>query len=270
MAMKQSYSSSMGDRMSGLSSIIPVKAAIGIILIVALVAFEIFNFDTTQFALESLLGDMRFMGIMWATILAIAFCSIDFAGLIRLFTPEQGSQEPKAVWYLTGAWLLGATLNAVMTWWAVNLTLLQRDFGNEVLSREQLLLWVPIFVAVLVWLTRILFIGAFSVAGEQLFDMHGTGQQTRPAKAKQAPRKTAVSRSSQPKRKPAPVRAKPAPKPQPRTLSAQPEHTYEDFNQDVAPVPQTAAPKSRVRQRPPRPSPVRRSPMSGIHARPRN
>lgn len=256
--------------MSGLSSVVPTKAAIGVILVVALVAFEIFNFDTTQFALESLLGEMRFLGIMWATILAIAFCSIDFAGLIRLFTPEQGSQEPKAVWYLTGAWLLGATLNAVMTWWAVNLTLLQHDFGNEVLSREQLLLWVPIFVAVLVWLTRILFIGAFSVAGEQLFDMHGSGQQTRPSKAKPAPRKTAVSRSSQPKRKPAPVRAKPAPKPQPRTLSAQPEHTYEDFNQDVTPVPQTSAPKSRVRQRPPRPSPVRRSPMSGIHARPRN
>ncbi|HFQ93769.1 MAG TPA: hypothetical protein ENK32_07150, partial [Anaerolineae bacterium] len=257
--------------MPGLGGVIPTKAAIGVILVVALVAFEIFNFDTTQFALESLLGEMRFMGIMWATILAIAFCSIDFAGLIRLFTPEQGSQEPKAVWYLTGAWLLGATLNAVMTWWAVNLTLLQHDFGNEVLSREQLLLWVPIFVAVLVWLTRILFIGAFSVAGEQLFDIHGTSRQTRPVKAKKAPRNTAVTRANAPKRKPAPVRAKPAPKPQPRTLSAQPDVTYEDFNQDVTPMPQTAAPpKSRVRQRPPRPSPVRRSPMSGIHARPRN
>ncbi len=271
MAMRQSYSNSMSDRMAGLSSVVPTKAAIGIILIVALVAFEIFNFDTTQYALESLLGEMRFMGIMWATILAIAFCSIDFAGLIRLFTPERGRQEPKAVWYLTGAWLLGATLNAVMTWWAVNLTLLQHDFGNEVLSREQLLLWVPIFVAVLVWLTRILFIGAFSMAGEQLFDVYGTRQQTGPAQAKAAPRKTAVSRAPAPKRKPAPARAKPAPKPQPRTLSARPEVIYEDFDQDTAPAPQPVSPpKSRVRQRPPRPGPMRRSPMNGVHARPRN
>jgi hypothetical protein len=33
---------------------------------------------------------------------------------------------------------------------------------------------VPIFVAVLVWLTRILFIGALSVAGEQLFQQTDT------------------------------------------------------------------------------------------------
>ena len=73
-----------------------------------------------------------------------------------------------------GAWLLGATMNAVMTWWAVSVTLLAHDFGNEVLGREQLLVMVPIFVAVLVWLTRILFIGAFSVAGEHLFDLADT------------------------------------------------------------------------------------------------
>ena len=58
-----------------------------------------------------------------------------------------------------GAWLLGATMNAVMTWWAVSLTLLNHEFGNEVLGRETLLTLVPIFVAALVLLTRILFIG---------------------------------------------------------------------------------------------------------------
>ncbi len=150
------------------------KHVIGIILIVALVAFEMFNFDTTRFALQSLLGDVKFIGLPWAAILAIAFCSIDFAGLARLFTPEQGHNEKKEVWYLMGAWLLGATMNAVMTWWAVSVTLLAHDFGNEVLGREQLLVMVPIFVAVLVWLTRILFIGAFSVAGEHLFDLADT------------------------------------------------------------------------------------------------
>ncbi len=143
------------------------------ILMLSLFAFEMFNFDTTRFALSSLLGDEKFLWFQWATILAIAFCSIDFAGLVRLFTPQKGMDEPKEVWYLMGAWLLGATMNAVMTWWAVSLTLLNHDFGNEVLSRAQLLAYVPIFVAVLVWLTRILFIGAFTIAGEQIFDLHG-------------------------------------------------------------------------------------------------
>lgn len=162
------------------------KAVIGIILIVALVAFEVFNFDTTRFALGNILGDVSFMKITWATILAIAFCAIDFAGLARLFTPERGREEPKAVWFLMGAWLLGATMNAIMTWWAVSLTLLSHEFGNEVLGREQLLTIVPIFVAGLVLLTRILFIGAFSAAGEHVFDLAGNSQ-TKDAAARPQP-----------------------------------------------------------------------------------
>lgn len=156
-----------GNLLLGLN--LPQKSIMGVILVVALLAFEMFNFDTTRYALGNLLGDVRFAGVGWATILAIAFCAIDFAGLARLFTPERGQNEPTAVWYLMGAWLLGATMNAIMTWWAISLTLLTHDFGNEVLSREQLLRWVPFFVATLVWLTRILFIGAISVAGEYIF-----------------------------------------------------------------------------------------------------
>ena len=158
------------------------QLVIGAILILALFAFEMFNFDTTRYALQSLLGDIRFFGFAWATILAVAFCAIDFAGLARLFTPERGRNEPKEIWYLTGAWLLGATMNAVMTWWAVSTVLINHPVGNEVLSREQLLTIVPIFVAVLVWLTRILFIGAIAVAGEKL--LHGnqeTGRSRPPA-----------------------------------------------------------------------------------------
>lgn len=79
------------------------------------------------------------------------------------------AEEPKEVWYLMGAWLLGATMNAIMTWWAVSLTLLENPVGNAILSREVILKVVPIFVAVLVWLTRILFIGALSVTGDHLF-----------------------------------------------------------------------------------------------------
>lgn len=175
------------------------QAVIGIILVVALLAFEAFNFDTTQYALANLLGDVAFLRIPWATILAFAFCAIDFAGLSHLFTPERGRDEPKETWYLMGAWLLGATMNALMTWWAINLTLLNHQFGNEVLTREQLLNTVPVFVAVLVWLTRILFIGAFSVAGDHIF--RGAGK----AVAKEA----TVQPVAQPRPQPQPQQPQP-------------------------------------------------------------
>lgn len=148
---------------------VPRQAAIGMLLVAALLAFEVFNFDTTRFALANLLGDVNFGGLRWASILALAFCSIDFAGLAHLFGPARDAENNGETWYLMGAWFLGATMNALMTWWAVNLTLLNHGLGNEILSREQLLDIVPTFVAVLVWLTRILFIGAFSVAGDHFF-----------------------------------------------------------------------------------------------------
>lgn len=85
----------------------------GMLIIAALLAFEAFNYSTTEFALTDLLGNMKFASIRWATILAIAFCGIDFAGIARLFTPEQGADEPTEVWYLFGAWLLAATMNAM-------------------------------------------------------------------------------------------------------------------------------------------------------------
>lgn len=144
--------------------------AFGIIILTALVAFEVFNYSTTEFALSDLLGDLQFLGLRWATILAIAFCGIDFAGIARLFTPEEGQGERNEVWYLFGAWLLAATMNAMLTWWGISTAILgNQALGSAVLSRETLVRVVPIFVAVMVWLMRVLIIGTFSVAGERLF-----------------------------------------------------------------------------------------------------
>ena len=165
----RSFGQTAADRLSTFLGSLPRQALIGTLLVIALLAFEMFNFDTTQYALDSLLGQVSFMNLRWATILAVAFCAIDFAGLAYLFGTGRDQNPHHEVWYLMGAWLLGATMNALMTWWAVSVTLLNHEFGNEVLSREELLNIVPIFVAVLVWLTRILFIGAFSVAGIRLF-----------------------------------------------------------------------------------------------------
>lgn len=148
--------------------------AFGVIIITALFAFEVFNYSTTDYALSDLLGDLKFMGLRWSTILAIAFCGIDFAGIARLFSPndrEPGTPIPYSEnWYLFGAWFLAATMNAMLTWWGVSLAVLgHQTLGNEVVSRDVLLRVVPIFVAILVWLIRVLIIGTFSVAGDRLF-----------------------------------------------------------------------------------------------------
>ena len=146
-------------------------AAWGMMIIGALLAFEVFNFSTTQFALRDVLGDLTFAGFRWATILAIAFCGIDFAGIARIFTPEQGADEPKEVYYLFGAWFLAATFNAILTWWGVSVAIVSHASasGGAVVSTETMTKIVPIFVAAMILLVRVMIIGTFSLAGDRLF-----------------------------------------------------------------------------------------------------
>jgi hypothetical protein len=117
------------------------------------------------------LGDLTFAGMRWATILAIAFCGIDFAGIARIFTPEQGAEEPKEVYYLFGAWFLAAAFNAMLTWWGVSVAIVNHtsQSGGAVISNETMTKVVPIFVAVMILLIRVLIIGTFSLAGDRLF-----------------------------------------------------------------------------------------------------
>ena len=144
----------------------------GAIIIGALLAFEMFNYSTTQFALNDVLGDLKFGGVRWATILALAFCGIDFAGIARLFTPEQGRDEPAEVWYLFGAWLLAAAMNATLTWWGVAVAIRShQELSSLVFNQNTLTRIVPVFVALMVWLMRVLIIGTFSLSGNRIFSM---------------------------------------------------------------------------------------------------
>ena len=148
---------------------IPRGAIFGALLLSALVAFEMFNYSTTEYALRDLLGDLSFAGMRWATLLTIAFCGIDFAGIARLFTPEQGGEEHKEVWYLFGAWLLAATMNATLTWWGVSMAIVNHSLkSTAVVDANVLTQIVPVFVALMVWVSRILIIGTLSVAGDRL------------------------------------------------------------------------------------------------------
>jgi hypothetical protein len=207
------------------------------IIIGALLAFEIFNFSTTQFALRDILGDLTFAGFRWATILAIAFCGIDFAGIARIFTPEQGADEPKEVYYLFGAWFFAAAFNAILTWWGVSVAIVSHNSasGGAVISAEAMTKIVPIFVAAMILLVRVLLIGTFSLAGDRLFttdERRAYNNYPRPAQTYSTPSSTLrpASTLSRPVQS-NPATFRPAPKtntPQQTSFSRQ-EPTYHNY-----------------------------------------
>ena len=189
----------------------------GLLIVTALAAFEIFNYSTTDFALTDLLGDLKFWGVRWATILAVAFCGIDFAGIARLFTPEGRVNERSELWYLSAAWLIAATMNAMLTWWGVSIAIANHEtLGNAVIARQTLLKIVPVFVAVMIWLLRVLIIGLFSVAGERYFGRDQLRVEFAPQRGRPAPVSSRVNT-------PAPG-YKPAPKPAVRAPRAEPSY----------------------------------------------
>lgn len=210
----------------------------GLIIVGALLAFEIFNYSTTEFALKDVLGNLNFIGIRWSTILALAFCGIDFAGIARLFTPEQGKDEPAEVWYLFGAWLLAATMNAMLTWWGVSVAIVENSnlVGTQVVSTATLTHVVPVFVAVMVWLIRVLIIGTFSMAGDRLFSQADGRAGFRPSNMNHAPARPAstIPQTRQPQ--PAVTSFRAAPKPiRPDNGYARPEPSYHNISMRTSP-----------------------------------
>ena len=140
-----------------------------LIILLALVAFEAFNFSTTDFALSDLLGDLRFMGLRWATLLSLAFCGIDFAGIARLFGPQDKEDELRSNWFMFGAWILAATMNAILTWWGVVMAMQTHSvLSVNLVNSSSISKFVPIFIALMVWVIRILLIGALSKQGDKL------------------------------------------------------------------------------------------------------
>ena len=139
------------------------------VFIFALVSFEAFNYSTTDFALSDLLGDLQFAGIRWATLLSIAFCGIDFAGIALLLTPQDGGGGERTAWFMFGAWFLAATMNAILTWWGVVLAVQSHTVVSVgVVDEGFVTRTVPIFIALMVWVIRVLIIGSLSKKGERL------------------------------------------------------------------------------------------------------
>src|SRR6266508_993019 len=183
----------------------------GLIILGALLAFEVFNYSSTLFALSDILGDLAFGPLKWATILAFAFCGIDFAGIARIFTPETGRNEPAEVWYLFAAWFLAAAFNASLTWWGVSIAILQHNaIGGILLGQATMTKIVPIFVAAMVLLIRVLLINTFSIAGERIFSM---------SDERSSQYRHAFRSENESYRTPNPSYPRPAPKPTPAAVS---------------------------------------------------
>jgi hypothetical protein len=144
-------------------------AVYALIIILAMIAFEVFNYSTTAFSLQDLLGDLKFAGIPWSTFLALAFCGIDFAGVAKLIAPDNRRMEIKESWYLFGAWLIAATANAALTWWGVSVAISSHALkSSSIIDSETLTRTVPLFVAIMVWVLRILIIASLTSALERL------------------------------------------------------------------------------------------------------
>lgn len=197
----------------------------GGIILSALLAFEVFNYSSTSFALQDILGNLAFGSLKWSTILAVAFCGIDFAGIARIFTPEQGRDEPAEVWYLFAAWLLAAGFNATLTWWGVSVAILKHSAeGGALLGQSTMTNIVPIFVAGMVLLIRVLLINTFSIAGDRIFSLaeEHTNQYAQPQN------KPAYRPANETNRVATPSYPRPAPRPTPVNISqpAYSEPTY--------------------------------------------
>jgi hypothetical protein len=134
-----------------------------VVTVMALIAFEAFNFGTTEYALTDLLGSLKIFGFQWSTLLSIAFCAIDFTGIAKLFAPQTGKRESSSSWYMFGAWILAATMNAILTWWGVVMAMENHSvLSAAIVDASFVGKAVPIFIALVVWVIRILLIGSLS------------------------------------------------------------------------------------------------------------
>lgn len=217
-----SFSQRLRD--SGSSTVI-----FGLIIVVALLFFEIFNYSTTNFALKDLLGEQKFIGVPWSTFLSIAFCLVDFAGISRMFTPEEGSDEPREIWYLFGAWILAATMNAALTWWGVSMAITNHGIASSAfIDPTKIIKVVPIFVAILVWVIRVLVIGSISALGSRLlWNITPTRKPTRNSFRNTTPRVTSATSGRSSRQSPAPRTAAPRSNAYPRG-----EQTYHSLHTD--------------------------------------
>jgi hypothetical protein len=139
----------------------------GGVLVLSMLGLEMFKFFVTFGILSEILSGMS-NGVLAAGSLAFVFCAFDIAGLARLFTEQQGKDEPAVIWLLTFGWLLASVLNASLIWMAVATSMANASFSTSLYTAGELAMFVPILVAATVWLVHVTLIGTISLAGDRL------------------------------------------------------------------------------------------------------
>ena len=131
------------------------------VIVSALIAFEFFSFSSTDFALQDILGDQGIGFVRWSTILALAFCGLDFAGITRLLAINPKNQHSETGgWLLLAAWVLAAAMNTALTWWGISVVIYNQPVENALIMDPMFYVTViPVVVAVVIWCIRILIIG---------------------------------------------------------------------------------------------------------------
>jgi hypothetical protein len=108
-------------------------------------------------------------------------------------------------------------MNAILTWWGVAVAVRShQELATSFIGQNTLIKVVPVFVALMVWLIRVLIIGTISMAGGRLFSMvEGKSLMPRNSLHPQASlQPTRASNLPLPNR-PAPAPFYPVPKPEP-------------------------------------------------------
>jgi hypothetical protein len=132
------------------------------LILLGLLVFEIFNFSTTEYALNDILGNLAVIGLRWSTLLATAFCFVDFAGFARLIYVKSEHNKSVEINFLFSAWMLATGMNAILTWWCVTVAITSQYSQIPSMLNVQLLHTIPVFVALMVWMIRILIVGSLS------------------------------------------------------------------------------------------------------------
>ena len=128
-----------------------------------LLSLEVFNYSTTKFALQDLLGEIGVGPTTWAAMLSLAFCGMNLIGIIRLFNPSTHEDQGNENWFLLGAWVLAAVMNTGLNWWGVSIAIYNHPVDSVlVVDPMTIVTVIPIFVAIMVMLIRILIIGNLS------------------------------------------------------------------------------------------------------------
>jgi len=139
-----------------------------VVIVAAIVCFELFNFGTNRDVLDGIFGNVVFLTLSAGTWLAAGACLVDFGGLSRIFTSEtnmrQESIEIKAV---TLGWFFASIFNAWLTFVWVSYRLeggaaaLPRNLADDTFA-------IAVAIAVFVFLVRLVLIFGGATVGDRV------------------------------------------------------------------------------------------------------